>query len=471
MPFGLDGHPAPNRTGVATLIRTGPGLWIVASITDLAIWNRNLSASEVSQIYTNGMPPITPTIPPMSIGSFTADTPTALQGGSATLRWNANRFATSLSIDNGVGSVLSESTAGAGSLTLTNMQQTTTYTLTASRGADQVTAQAKVVVVSGVNPGWIPLDAFDTYTNGPLADTYPYWHASGDPSTIMPLSDSNQVLQVGVDAADYYDSVPAPFFNLLGNAVTNNQAVTLFFRFYTQAVLDETGTPAVSVEHVVGLSDLSPRWYPDVNVNVGPEVFISTDSGSFALGAQNGVGAATTWALSVVQPDSTILTLTNDMIYDVWLDVSNTTISVGPVIYSIWTAPDTNLANLTEVFTNYVSNENPAGNTTGGVEAQTKGVLFTGGASDSQVLFDDFYLSPGGYNHTVPRPHGLTTGQGIAGALTISAVTANGAQIYWTGGTLQSAPSLKGPWTPVAGARVPYYTPGTTNTVFYRSAF
>ena len=143
----------------------------------------------------------------------------------------------------------------------------------------------------------------------------------------------------------------------------------------------------------------------------------------------------------------------------------------GRLIYSIWTAPDTNLANLTEVFTNYVSNENPAGNTTGAVEAQTKGVLFTGGASEGQVLFDDFYLSTGGYNHTVPRPHGLTTGQGIAGALTISAVTANSAQIYWSGGTLQSAPSLKGPWTPVAGASVPYYTPGATNTVFYRSAF
>jgi hypothetical protein len=472
LPFGLDGHPAPNRTGVATLIRTGPGLWIVASIVDLAIWNRNLSASEVSQIYTNGMPPVAPNIPPISIASFTADTPTALQGGSETLRWNANRFATALSIDNGIGSVLSKSTAGVGSLTVTNMQKTTTYTLTASRGADQVTAQVTVVVVSGVNPGWIPLDTFDEYTNGPLANAFPYWHASGDPSTIMQMPDSNQVLQVGVGTQDAnYDMVPAPFFNLAGNAVTNNQAVTLFFRFYTETVIDETGTPVVSVEHSVGLTDLSPRWYPDTDANVGPSVLISTDSGTFALGAQNGVGAPTDWAVDVVQPDSATLILTNDMIYDVWLDVTNTTISVGPVTYSVWIAPDTNLANLTEVFTNYVSNENPTANVTGGVEVQTKGVVFAGGASSSQVLFDDFYLSPAGYNHTVPRPHGLTTGQGVAGTLNISAVTGNRAQIYWSGGALQSAASLNGPWTPVAGASVPYYTPGTTNTVFYRSAF
>ncbi len=226
---------------------------------------------------------------------------------------------------------------------------------------------------------------------------------------------------------------------------------------------------------------MGPRWYPDADWNTGPSVFISTDANggnTFALGAQNGPGANqydpsafTTWALDVVQPDSTILTLTNDMVYDVWLDVTNTTMSVGPATYSVWIAPDTNLANLTEAFTNYVSNENPAGNAAAAVEVQNMGVLFSGGASEGQVLFDDFYLSTGGYNHTVPRPHGLTTGQGIAGALTISAVTANSAQIYWSGGTLQSAPSLKGPWTPVAGATVPYYTPGAANTVFYRSAF
>ena len=172
--------------------------YLTGSLADLAIWKRNLSASEVSQIYTNGMPAMTPNIPPMSIASFTADTPTALQGGSVTLRWNANRFATTLSVDNGVGSVLSHSTAGAGSLTVKNMQKTATYTLTAGRGADQVTAQVTVVVVSGVNPGWIPLDTFDEYTNGPLANAFPYWRASGDPCTIMQMPDGNQVLQIGV---------------------------------------------------------------------------------------------------------------------------------------------------------------------------------------------------------------------------------------------------------------------------------
>jgi len=42
--------------------------------------------------------------------------------------------------------------------------------------------------------------------------------------------------------------------------------------------------------------------------------------------------------------------------------------------------------------------------------------------------------------------------------------------IAWQAGTLLSAPSLNGPWTPVAGASAPTYkvTPGTTGNVFYR---
>ncbi len=244
LPFGLDGHPAPNQTAVAALVRSTVVDYLTGSLADLAIWKRNLSASEVSQIYTNGMPAVTPNIPPMSIASFTADTPTALQGGSVTLRWNANRFATTLSVDNGIGSVLSHSTAGAGSLTVKNMQKTATYTLTAGRGADQVTAQVTVVVVSGVNPGWIPLDTFDEYTNGPLANAFPYWRASGDPCTIMQMPDGNQVLQIGVSPDDAnWDAVPAPVFSLAGNTITNKQAVTLFFRFYTLDVIDTNGLP------------------------------------------------------------------------------------------------------------------------------------------------------------------------------------------------------------------------------------
>ncbi len=49
--------------------------------------------------------------------------------------------------------------------------------------------------------------------------------------------------------------------------------------------------------------------------------------------------------------------------------------------------------------------------------------------------------------------------------------TANGAQISWAAGTLQSAPTLLGPWNPVPGASAPsyQYVPGGPTNVFFRA--
>jgi hypothetical protein len=76
------------------------------------------------------------------INSFAADSTTITAGGSTTLRWNVSG-ATSVSINNGVGSVA----VGSGSIQV-SPAQTTTYTLTASNAAGQTPATVTVSVTA-----------------------------------------------------------------------------------------------------------------------------------------------------------------------------------------------------------------------------------------------------------------------------------------------------------------------------------
>ena len=75
------------------------------------------------------------------IGSFTATPTTIGLGGSSTLAWNVTG-ATSISIDQGVGSGLAES----GSQSVSPAATVTTYTLTASNGSGTVNATATVTI-------------------------------------------------------------------------------------------------------------------------------------------------------------------------------------------------------------------------------------------------------------------------------------------------------------------------------------
>ena len=91
-----------------------------------------------------------------------------------------------------------------------------------------------------------------------------------------------------------------------------------------------------------------------------------------------------------------------------------------------------------------------------------------------QVLFDDFYLSTvNTYNETQPRPYGLVSVQGVHPVVTITPILTNSeVRLYWSGGTLASAPALTGPWMPLAGGNtnVPYYVvPPTNAQLFFRT--
>ena len=79
------------------------------------------------------------------IGSFTATPATIGLGGSSTLAWSVTG-ATSISIDQGVGSGLAES----GSQSVSPTATVTTYTLTASNGSGTVNATATVTISAPV---------------------------------------------------------------------------------------------------------------------------------------------------------------------------------------------------------------------------------------------------------------------------------------------------------------------------------
>ena len=111
---------------------------------------------------------VSPTTP--IINSFSADSPSITVGESSTLSWSVTD-ATSVTIDNGVGTIALSGT------TAVNPTTTTTYTLTATNTAGSVTATTTVTVTvsealtitydgNGNTGGTIPVDPSSPYQSG-----------------------------------------------------------------------------------------------------------------------------------------------------------------------------------------------------------------------------------------------------------------------------------------------------------------
>ena len=82
------------------------------------------------------------------------------------------------------------------------------------------------------------------------------------------------------------------------------------------------------------------------------------------------------------------------------------------------------------------------------------------------AVFDDFYLSTGGYNSTVPVAY--TRVVNPPGPLSIR-LTAGQIEIRWTDGVLQQTSSLTGTWTDVPGNPTSPYSATPSGTMFYRA--
>jgi hypothetical protein len=104
---------------------------------------------------------------PLEIKKFGADFPAVAQGDKVVLRWEASKDA-SLSISPGVGDVSAQTQFGVGSTNFA-VNQTTSFTLTATRGAETLTAQTTVHAVSGVQANWRLIENFDFLPAGGIA--------------------------------------------------------------------------------------------------------------------------------------------------------------------------------------------------------------------------------------------------------------------------------------------------------------
>ena len=112
------------------------GVRWAGSMDDFAVWDEALTPAQITTIRTSGVQALVPA----QIKSFTATPGNIAPGGTAVLNWNT-QAATSLSINNGVGTV----TGATGSVNV-SPASTTTYRLTATNGGGSTFKDVLVAV-------------------------------------------------------------------------------------------------------------------------------------------------------------------------------------------------------------------------------------------------------------------------------------------------------------------------------------
>jgi Concanavalin A-like lectin/glucanases superfamily len=439
-----------NTTSIGGILRSSPSSWYQGYIDEVAVWNRALSPAEIQVLQVTSITNPPSRLQPLAINSFTVDFPAVVKGGSTVLRWDVSKDAAQLTISPNVGDVTAKTVVGAGTNAVT-LTDTTTFVLTVKRGTSTLTATSTVAVVSGVAPGWTLLDNFDFYNPGPLNATAWWRDLRGNSVQIASLG-ANRVLTTLATDSD-------AMLNLQTNTLKETQIGTLFFRM----IVPVPG--ATTPVQAVGLTDKNARSYSDIVTStlggIGPAIYptIMVDptwgTNAWFLGAKNGIAAGTDYTADSLAPG----------IYDVWIDITNAPMA-DPVngfmndVFSVYLQLEGGFTR-TNIFQSYLSDRDPnyVDVIIGGMQPNLDKLFVAGNSASDSVMFDDFYLSTGGYSATVPRGYGYA-----GGPLPPLQVHFSGGsfQIQWTTGTLQQAPAVTGPWTDVTGATPPSYTVAPT---------
>ncbi len=434
-----------NTTTIGGILRATPSAWFTGQIDDVVIWNRTLSPAEAQLLATGPMPTPPANIQPLAINSFKSDLPEVVAGDSVTLRWDVSKQATQILIDNGVGDVTSKTVTGAGSIAVTPTA-TTTYTLTIKRGTEQLTATRTVTVLDGVAANWAVLDNFDEHSLGPISHTAWWSDLRGDFAMVEDLNGNHLLSIPSVDSAAVLPLNPLK--------ITEGQERTLFFRMRL------AGEPAAALRHLVGLTDKNIRSHGDATGNIGPILNVNFDPASppWYPGVINGVGGAVEYATDPLE---------TGVVYSVWIDIKNVAMNdpISPFdVFSVY-IKKAGAAERTELFRDYASDRDPFNPDVvlGPMTPDLNKLIIASNNPTDSAWFDDFFVSKSGYNATEPVPFNTggtpAVGIGLAGAQV---------EVSWSGGTLISAPTVAGPWTPVAGATTSPYRTAPTGQVFYR---
>ena len=440
-----------NTTTLGGILRATPSAWYTGQIDDVVIWNRAISEAEVQLLTKAVMPTPPPKVQPLAVNAFRSALPAVAAGDSVSLRWDVSKSATEITLEPGIGNVTAQTVAGVGSRTITP-DKTTTYTLSIRRGAEVLTSKITVAVIDGVAANWTLLDNFDRYPAGPLANTGWWRDLRGEFAQVEDVG-GNRMLSIRSA-----DSVATLALGSL--KIPEGQQRTLFFRMMPR------GEPAAALQHIVGLTDVNLRAYGDIDDNVGPVFYANHDAGALDWfpGGRNGIGGAIEYGATPLETNA---------IYSVWIDLRNAPLndpSAPSDVYSIHLRKEGD-ATRTELFRDYLSDRDPSvvDVILGGMAPDLDKLIVAGNNPAESALFDDFYISESGYNATAPRSVGFSQPIGGQAPTLGVARTESGLAVTWTGGSLESAPTVSGPWSAVAGSPSSPYTPTATGVgSFYR---
>lgn len=425
-----------NTTTIGGILRANPTHWVTGLLDDVALWSRALSPEEITSLFKDGTPVPFSKPQPLAIRSFTADLPASAVGGKVVLRWDVTKNV-QVEIDQGLGDVTSKTVAGLGTTEVT-ISQSKTFKLTLRRNTETVSAVVSVAAIPDIAAGWTLVDNFDRYDAGNLSGKGGWFDLTATGFSIVDV-DGNRML--APNRADVGAVLP-----LRTLTVKEGQKATLFFRAYTR------GDAAEALRGEIVLTDRRLRFGNEVNNGPGARLSDETDDLDRVGGANGYQGQ-----LELMDPALDPLTA-----YNVWVDINNgpfqAEVTTGDT-YSIHVQKASGGAKTT-ILADYAADRDPVGAIdTGATLPDLDSLAIIARASHSttqNLLFDDLYLSQGGYLTTVPRAFGFSIP--VSGAPPSLSVSRADGQVAITfgGGTLESAASATGPWSEVAGATSPF---------------
>jgi hypothetical protein len=257
------------------------------------------------------------------------------------------------------------------------------------------------------------------------------------------------------------------FLLLRDLSIQPGQARTLFFRVIA-------GEPnATGITNVVGITDKSMRNYGDAFFNIGPAVYFTAFTNDL-LGIQTNawyIGARNGWFGNNASPppDFAPEPLQPGVVYNVWINITNADENVGMFdTFSVYIQREGDTER-TLLFQDYLTDRDPyyVDPVLGGLGPVMDKLIVLGNSASFSAVFDDFYLSTGGWNATVPKAYLFAPTEPA-----VLSVRKVGEQIelQWNRGVLQHAPAVTGPWTDVPGNPAsPFRVTPSETMRFYRT--
>ncbi len=367
-----------NTIAIGGLLRGLPeGISHVDGLVDeVAVWDRALTASEVTSLHTSGLPELSPPPPPpLAIDRFEVDFPVVAAGRAARLNWRTNGDARIL-IDQGIGDVTAQSDGGLGARDVI-VTAPTTFTITVTRGAEMLQSAVTVTPRPGVAAGWDLIDDFTDLTAGTLAGQREWVQGTGATAATVAQVVPNNVMRL------------SPALALAGHALRNyslaeGKKATLFFRLcHTDAQADR------GINMSVGLTEKTLRNVTtDFETNIGMYInFFREPGGVLTLRAKDGQDGALEDAEFTMQPG---------VVYNFWLDMTNNPLTGTPDTFAIYAAkegePRTYLYQRALTSDRFLDVANPLGTPGAVITSLVLFSRFTNQANEA-MNFDDFCIS------------------------------------------------------------------------------